>query len=43
MSTEDLAKKHLDVDLTKSDFWQKAIDQVHADVDEFLELTEKYL
>jgi pepF/M3 family oligoendopeptidase len=43
MSTEDLAKKHLDVDLTKSDFWQQAIDQVHADVDEFLELTEKYV
>lgn len=43
MSTEDLAKKHLDVDLTKSDFWQKAIDQVHADIDEFLELTKKYL
>lgn len=41
MSTEDLAKKHLDVDLTKSDFWQKAIDQVHADVDEFLELTDR--
>lgn len=43
MSTEDLAKKHLDVDLTKTDFWQKAINQVHADVDEFLELTEKYV
>ena len=43
MSTEDLAKKHLDVDLTTSNFWQKAIDQVHADVDEFLELTEKYV
>lgn len=43
MSTEDLAEKHLNVDLTKEDFWQKAIDQVHADVDEFLALTEKYV
>lgn len=42
MTTEDLAKKHLDVDLTKPDFWQDAIDLVHADVDEFLTLTEKY-
>lgn len=43
MSTEDLAKKHLDVDLTQPEFWQNAIDQVHADVDEFLELTKKYI
>ncbi len=43
MSTEDLAEKHLNVDLTQSDFWQKAIDQVHADVEEFLALTEKYI
>jgi pepF/M3 family oligoendopeptidase len=43
MSTEDLAEKHLKVDLTQSDFWQKAIDQVHADVEKFLILTEKYL
>jgi len=43
MSTEDLAQKHLDEDLTKSDFWEKAIEQVHADVDEFLELTEQYV
>lgn len=43
MTTEDLAKKHLDVDLTKSEFWQDAIDLVHADVDEYLKLTEKYI
>ena len=43
MSTEDLAEKHLNVDLTQSNFWQKAIDQVHADVEEFLELTDKYI
>lgn len=43
MTTEDLANKHLGVDLTKPDFWQNAIDQVHSDVDAFLELTEKYV
>lgn len=43
MSTEDLAKKHLDVDLRKPDYWQQAIDRVHDDVDEFLRLTEEYV
>lgn len=43
MSTEDLAQKHLDVDLRKPDFWQRAIDRVHDDVDEFLKLTENYV
>ena len=43
MSTEDLAQKHLQVDLRKSDFWQEAIDRTHEDIDEFLELTEKYV
>lgn len=43
MTTEDLAQKHLNVDLTKPDFWQDAMNQVHADVDEFLDLTEKYV
>lgn len=43
MSTEDLAQKHLDVDLTTPDFWQDAIDLVHADIDEFLSITENYI
>lgn len=43
MSTEDLAKKHLDVDLTETDFWQDAINKVHEDIDYFLELTENYI
>ncbi len=43
MSTEDLAQKHLQVDLTKEDFWQKAINQTQADIEEFLTLTEKYI
>lgn len=43
MSTEDLAAKHLDVDLRKADFWQQAMDLVHEDVDQFLELTKNYI
>lgn len=41
MTVEDLAQKHLNVDLTKPDFWQEAIDVVLADVDEFMALTSK--
>lgn len=40
MSTEDLAMKHLGVDLTKPDFWQAGVDLVIEDVKEFLSLTE---
>ncbi|MCM3765368.1 M3 family oligoendopeptidase [Neobacillus niacini] len=40
MTVEDLANKHLQVDLTKKDFWKKAVDICLADIDEFLELTE---
>lgn len=43
MTTEELAMKHLNVDLTKPDFWQSAIDIVHNDIEEFLEITEKYV
>ena len=40
MRVEELAMKHLNVDLTKPDFWQGAVDLASADVDEFLKLTE---
>ncbi|MBO0441133.1 M3 family oligoendopeptidase [Candidatus Enterococcus ikei] len=43
MTSEDLAKKHLGVDLTKPDFWQAGIDQVIKDVNEFMELTVEYI
>lgn len=43
MTTEELAQKHLGVDLTKPDFWQSGIDIVKKDVEEFLSLTESYL
>lgn len=41
MDTEDLAQKHLGVDLTQSEFWETAVDRVLADVDEFVALAEK--
>lgn len=43
MTTEELALKHLDVDLTKVDFWQDAIDLIIADVDTFEQLVNDYL
>ncbi|NLL43011.1 MAG: M3 family oligoendopeptidase [Firmicutes bacterium] len=41
MSVEDLARKHLGVDLTKPDFWEAAVQLATDDVEEFLRLTEK--
>jgi pepF/M3 family oligoendopeptidase len=40
MSVEDLAHKHLGVDLTKPDFWEAAVKLATDDVEEFLELTK---
>ncbi|WP_025849921.1 M3 family oligoendopeptidase [Paenibacillus ehimensis] len=40
MTVEDLASKHLGIDLRKPDFWQQAMDVSIADVNEFLRLTE---
>lgn len=41
MTVEDLAMKHLGVDLTQRDFWEKAVKKSLEDVEEFLELTNK--
>ncbi|MFC5732211.1 M3 family oligoendopeptidase [Cytobacillus gottheilii] len=41
MKVEDLAQKHLNTDLTKPDFWEKAVQLCVDDVEEFLALTEK--
>jgi pepF/M3 family oligoendopeptidase len=41
MTVEDLAMKHLGVDLTQRDFWEKAVKKSLEDVEEFLALTEK--
>lgn len=43
MTTEELAIKHLNVDLTEPDFWQKATDLIKADIDEFIELSAEYI
>lgn len=43
MTTEELALKHLGIDLTKPDFWQAGIDIIIKDVNEFLELTKPYV
>ncbi|NHN33497.1 M3 family oligoendopeptidase [Paenibacillus agricola] len=40
MPVEELAQKHLGVDLRKAEFWQQAMDLSVADVREFLKLTE---
>jgi oligoendopeptidase F len=40
MTVEELAEKHLGVDLRKPDFWQQAMDLSIRDVEEFLRLTE---
>ena len=40
MTTEEVAKKHLGVDLTKEDFWNDAVARSLADVDEFVKLAE---
>ncbi len=41
MNTEDLARTHLGVDLTKPDFWESAVDRALSNVDEFVTLAEQ--
>lgn len=43
MSTEDLAKKHLNIDLTQPDFWEAGVKLIKKDIDEFMRLTKKYV
>lgn len=40
MTVEELAEKHLDVDLTQRDFWQSAADMCVADIQQFLRMTD---
>jgi oligoendopeptidase F len=40
MTVEELAQKHLGVDLTKEDFWRSAVQLAVADTEQFLELTK---
>ncbi len=41
MNVEDLAARHLGVDLKRPEFWQNAVDEVLSDVERFLRLSEK--
>lgn len=43
MNTEDLAKKHLNVDLTKPDFWQAGIDMIVKDIEKFITLSKEFI
>lgn len=38
MTVEDLARKHLNVDLTKPEFWERSVDLMKKDVEDFLAL-----
>lgn len=40
MSVEDLAQKHLGVDLTQRDFWEEGVKLCIRDVEEFMEMTQ---
>ena len=40
MTTEDLAAKHLDVDLTRPDFWLETLESLAPRVDDFERLVE---
>lgn len=41
MTTEEIARKHLGVDLTREDFWRDAVVRVLADIDPFVKLTQR--
>ena len=41
MKVEDLAEKHLGVDLTKEDFWTAGIELMAKDAEEFIRLTNE--
>ncbi|MGX7051727.1 M3 family oligoendopeptidase [Leuconostoc palmae] len=43
MSSEELAKKHLGVDLTRPEFWQAGADLIKSDIDEFLSLSTQFI
>jgi len=43
MSAEDLAQKHLGVDLTQPYFWQAGADLVKKDIDEYIALSEQFV
>ncbi|MFD2444692.1 oligoendopeptidase [Bacillus sp. CGMCC 1.16607] len=40
LSVEELSMKHFDIDLTKPDFWQQAINRIESNIQRYMELTE---
>jgi len=40
MTVEDLAHKHLNVDLTKPDFWEMGLKTIDHDIETFLKLAK---
>ncbi|KRN75279.1 hypothetical protein IV73_GL000441 [Weissella kandleri] len=43
MTTEELALKHLHVDLTQPDFWEQGVKAIQADLDEYLTLSAQFV
>lgn len=43
MTIEELAQKHLGVDLTQPDFWQAGADLVQTDIDDFIRLSDQFV
>lgn len=43
MNVEELAQKHLKVNLTKEDFWQAGADLIKEDVEEYLNLSQQFI
>ena len=41
MTSEEVAKKHLGVDLTKEEFWTEAVNRALADIEPFVKLADK--
>ncbi len=41
MTAEEVAKKHLGVDLTKSEFWSGAVELALGDIDQFVKLVDE--
>ncbi|MCP4583081.1 MAG: M3 family oligoendopeptidase [candidate division Zixibacteria bacterium] len=41
MTCEEVAKKHLGVDLTTEQFWNQSVDRVIADIDQFVKLSQQ--
>ncbi|AIG66055.1 M3B subfamily peptidase [Weissella ceti] len=43
MTIEDLAQKHLGVDLTQPDFWQAGADLIKTDIQDFIRLSDQFV